>query len=107
MGLVALAGVNAAVFHARGGLDRLDRVARAQTVVSLGLWLAVIICGRWIAYLTASTDAGAPTSTARGAGGRIRRRRRCDVDDRLPLARWPRRAGRHHGWSSFDQNRPI
>jgi hypothetical protein len=46
-----LAGLNAASFHARGSLDRLDRTARLQTVVSLGLWLAVIICGRWIAYL--------------------------------------------------------
>ena len=50
MGLVMLAGLNAAMFHARGGLLQADRVARAQTVVSLGLWLAVIICGRWIAY---------------------------------------------------------
>lgn len=50
MGLLALAGVNAAVFHARGGLGRLDGVARAQTVLSLGLWLGIIICGRWIAY---------------------------------------------------------
>ena len=50
MGLVMLAGLNAAWFHRRGGLQHLDRTARAQTVVSLGLWLAVIICGRWIAY---------------------------------------------------------
>ena len=50
MGLVLLAGLNAAGFHLRGGVQRLDRVARAQTVVSTGLWLAVIICGRWIAY---------------------------------------------------------
>ena len=50
MALVMLAGLNAAAFHARGGLQRLDRAARAQTLVSLGLWLAVIICGRWIAY---------------------------------------------------------
>jgi hypothetical protein len=51
MGLVLLAGANAAAFHARGSLARADAVARAQTVASLGLWLAVIICGRWIAYL--------------------------------------------------------
>jgi hypothetical protein len=51
MGLVGLAGINAALFHARGGLDRLDTVAKAQTVLSLGLWLGVIICGRFIAYL--------------------------------------------------------
>jgi hypothetical protein len=50
MGLLMLAGTNAALFHARGGVARLDRVARAQTALSLGLWLAVIICGRWIAY---------------------------------------------------------
>jgi hypothetical protein len=50
MSLLALAGVNAAAFHIRGGLARLDRTARAQTALSLGLWLGVIICGRWIAY---------------------------------------------------------
>ncbi len=50
IGLVAIAGINAALFHARGGLSRLDGVARAQTLLSLGLWLGVIICGRWIAY---------------------------------------------------------
>ncbi len=50
MGLLTLAGANAGLFHARDGLTRLDGVARAQTALSLGLWLAVIICGRWIAY---------------------------------------------------------
>jgi hypothetical protein len=50
MGLVLLAGLNALWFHARGSLQRLDRGARIQTAVSTGLWLAVIICGRWIAY---------------------------------------------------------
>jgi hypothetical protein len=51
LGLIMLAGLNAGWFHARGGVDRPDRTARAQTALSLGLWLAVIICGRWIAYL--------------------------------------------------------
>jgi hypothetical protein len=50
MGLLMLAGTNAALFHARGGLARLDRTGKAQTALSLGLWLCVIICGRWIAY---------------------------------------------------------
>jgi len=50
MGLVVLAGTNAALFHARGGLSRPDALARLQTALSLGLWLAAIICGRWIAY---------------------------------------------------------
>jgi hypothetical protein len=50
MGLLLLAGLNAVWFHARGGVQRLDRSARTQTVVSMGLWFAVIICGRWIAY---------------------------------------------------------
>ena len=51
LALVSLAGLNAAMFHARGSLARHDGVARAQTVLSLGLWLGAIICGRWIAYL--------------------------------------------------------
>jgi hypothetical protein len=50
MGLVMLAGLNAASFHARGGLRRSDLVARMQTLLSVGIWLAVIFCGRWIAY---------------------------------------------------------
>jgi hypothetical protein len=50
MGLLTLAGANAGLFHARDGLTRLDAVARLQTALSLGLWLGVIICGRWIAY---------------------------------------------------------
>ncbi len=51
MGLVMLAGLNAASFHARGGVTRVDRTARFQTLLSVGIWLAVIFCGRWIAYL--------------------------------------------------------
>lgn len=50
LGLVMLAGLNALLFHSRGSLQRLDATARAQTALSLGLWLAVIICGRWLAY---------------------------------------------------------
>ena len=50
MGLLTLAGTNAGLFHARDGLTRLDALARFQTALSLGLWLGVIICGRWIAY---------------------------------------------------------
>jgi len=51
MGLVMLAGTNAAMFHARDGLKRLDGFARSQTVLSIGLWIGAIICGRWIAYI--------------------------------------------------------
>jgi hypothetical protein len=50
MVLVFAAGINAAAFHARGGLQKLDRMARAQNALSVGLWILVIICGRWIAY---------------------------------------------------------
>ena len=50
MGLVSAAGLNALAFHLRQGLHKLDGIARAQTALSLGLWLGVIICGRWIAY---------------------------------------------------------
>ena len=51
MALVLVAGCNAALFHLRGGSNRLDALARTQTVLSLGLWLGVLGCGRWIAYL--------------------------------------------------------
>ncbi len=51
LALVLLAGLNALWFHARDGLRRCDALARAQTALSTGLWLAAIICGRWIAYL--------------------------------------------------------
>ena len=50
MALITLAGINAALFHWRGGVQRLDRTARIQTALSMGLWLGAIICGRWIAY---------------------------------------------------------
>ena len=51
MGLVQVAGLNAAWFHGRDSLVRCDALARVQTVLSMGIWLAAIICGRWIAYL--------------------------------------------------------
>jgi hypothetical protein len=51
LGLLMLAGANAGLFHARDSLARPDGWARAQTLLSIGLWLAVIGCGRWIAYL--------------------------------------------------------
>ncbi len=50
MVVLVLAGTNAAMFHARGGITRADGVARAQSALSLGLWIGVIICGRFIAY---------------------------------------------------------
>ncbi|AYQ29668.1 MULTISPECIES: hypothetical protein [unclassified Polaromonas] len=51
MVLLFAAGCNAAWFHGRGSLDRLDAWARAQMVLSSLIWLAVVACGRWIAYL--------------------------------------------------------
>lgn len=49
--LLMLAGCNAAWFHGRGSLDKLDGVARLQMVLSSLMWLAVVTCGRWIAYV--------------------------------------------------------
>jgi len=51
MGLLMLAGLNALWFHARGSLQRLDATARAQALLSLALWLAVVFSGRWLAYV--------------------------------------------------------
>jgi len=50
MGLILLAGANSAVFHMRHSLQRLDTTARVLMLVSTALWLAVLACGRWIAY---------------------------------------------------------
>jgi hypothetical protein len=50
MGLIILAGCNAAAFHVRGGVGTLDGLARAQLLLSAALWIAVLACGRWIAY---------------------------------------------------------
>ena len=58
LGLITLAGVNAAVFHtgpymkvADWDSGRLPPVsARLCAVLSLLIWLGVIACGRWIAY---------------------------------------------------------
>lgn len=51
MGLLMLAGCNAAWFHGRDSLAKLDGLARLQTLFSSLIWLAVIACGRWIAYV--------------------------------------------------------
>ena len=50
MGLLTAAACNAAWFHGRGSLDKLDLVARVQMWVSTAIWLGVVVCGRWIAY---------------------------------------------------------
>ena len=48
--LLVAAGCNAAWFHGRGSLARLDGLARAQMLLSTVIWVAVVFCGRWIAY---------------------------------------------------------
>ena len=48
--LLLAAGCNAALFHGRNSLDKLDIWARVQMVLSTLIWLAVVACGRWIAY---------------------------------------------------------
>lgn len=48
--LIMTAGLNAAWLHSRGSLDASSLATRVQAAVSLLIWLAVITCGRWIAY---------------------------------------------------------
>lgn len=48
--LLCTLACNAAWFHGRGSLDKLDAVAKLQMVVSTLLWIAVVACGRWIAF---------------------------------------------------------
>jgi hypothetical protein len=49
--LLLAAACNAGWFHGRGSLHRLDALARVQMVLSTLIWLGVLTCGRWIAYL--------------------------------------------------------
>jgi hypothetical protein len=49
--LLLAAACNAGWFHGRGSLHRLDALARVQMLLSTLIWLAVLVCGRWIAYL--------------------------------------------------------
>ncbi|HYF20133.1 MAG TPA: hypothetical protein VEA40_19865 [Ramlibacter sp.] len=49
--LLFAAGCNAAAFHGRDSLRRLDRAARLLMVLSTLLWLGVLACGRWIGYV--------------------------------------------------------
>lgn len=51
LGLLVLAGLNAWWFHARCGVERTGGIARAQVMLSMVLWLAVITAGRWIGYV--------------------------------------------------------
>ena len=56
MGLIAAGGINAAMLHT-GPLRTIDAGAlpparvRVAAALSLGLWIAVIVCGRFLAYL--------------------------------------------------------
>lgn len=51
MCLLFAAGTNAAVLHARGAPDDGNSITKAQAAVSIAIWIAVIFCGRWIAYV--------------------------------------------------------
>jgi hypothetical protein len=47
--LLTTAGCNAAWFHGRSSLQKLDAVAKGQMLGSSALWLAVMGCGRVLA----------------------------------------------------------
>jgi hypothetical protein len=49
--LLFTAVTNAAILHSRGVLDDNNRWTNAQALLSLALWIAIIFCGRWIAYV--------------------------------------------------------
>ena len=51
MTLLFVAATNAGILHARGPIDGSNRLTRIQAVLSVLIWLAVIACGRWIAYV--------------------------------------------------------
>lgn len=49
--LLMLAAGNAAWFHGRRSLELLDGTARGLMLLSTLIWVLVVTCGRWIAYL--------------------------------------------------------
>jgi hypothetical protein len=51
MGLLVVAASNAAWFHGRDSLSKLDFTAKIQILASSIIWIAAIFAGRWIAYL--------------------------------------------------------
>jgi hypothetical protein len=51
MALIMLAGCNAGWFHARRSLQLQDTTARVSLFLSSLIWILVITCGRWIAYV--------------------------------------------------------
>jgi hypothetical protein len=51
MALIMLAGCNAGWFHARRSLQLQDTTARLSMVLSSAIWILIITCGRWIAYI--------------------------------------------------------
>lgn len=51
MVMLFFAGTNAAIFHARGSLGKLDTLAKLQTLLSMFIWIAVMALGRAIAYV--------------------------------------------------------
>jgi hypothetical protein len=49
--LLFAAGTNAAILHSRGPIDEQSTITRVQALLSIAIWIAVITCGRWIAYV--------------------------------------------------------
>jgi hypothetical protein len=49
--LLFVAGSNAAWFHARQSLEKMDLTARLLILFSSLVWVAIIALGRWIAYV--------------------------------------------------------
>lgn len=58
MGLLAIAGINVLIFHRYifkttlhfGVTNRLPHAAKISAAVSILVWIAIITCGRWLAY---------------------------------------------------------
>lgn len=49
--LLFTVATNAAILHSRGPLDASSLATRGQALFSTLLWIAIIFCGRWIAYV--------------------------------------------------------
>jgi hypothetical protein len=49
--LLCVVGANAALLHSRGGLSAPSGFTRTQALLSMVMWIAIVACGRMIAYV--------------------------------------------------------
>lgn len=92
--LLFAAGTNAAILHSRGPLATRRAPRHACKPSFDRAWIVIIVCGRWIAYVKFRHAADIRSHHVS--------HRSSDFSTLIATA-----ALAHHGWSSFDETKPI